>query len=395
MADHPGSNADAATWPDAHWAAVLPPPPQPALDVRRLTAAALAAPRDFPAIEQAVVPGDRVVIAAETNVPQLADVLRGIVDALPVAALEAVDVLVSDEARPELIDQLREALPSQVVLTQHTPEDREALALLAANESGEPLYLHRLLADADFVLPVVVARPADSLEPPMRGGQLAPTLADPASRRRFRYNRLARRESQDREAREVAWLLGVQLLVAIMPARDGSVFQILAGDPESTAEAAAALVPTEDPTAKAASSPGTGAADLVIAPIAGGPEQQTWQNVGRALHAARRWVRPGGTIVIDSALQQPPRGSLRRLAEGRDGDEDAIRKQLVKDDDPSATTAVVMLDALRDGRVILKSQLPVEEVELLGLGAIPADVSLSRLVQGHEDYVVLPAAHLL
>src|SRR4051812_45603845 len=54
------------------------PAGSPSADVERLVAEALEHPHDYPPLRQAVVPGDRVVIAFDAEVPQPRAVLEAV-----------------------------------------------------------------------------------------------------------------------------------------------------------------------------------------------------------------------------------------------------------------------------------------------------------------------------
>ena len=80
---------------------------------------AVEQPLDFPPLGEVVVPGDSVTIAVDPNVPDLQDVVAGIVDALPLGDLADVVVLLNEEAQASTLEQLREVLPASVAVKQH------------------------------------------------------------------------------------------------------------------------------------------------------------------------------------------------------------------------------------------------------------------------------------
>ena len=58
-------------------------------DVHRLVVEALENPRQYPPLRQAVVPGDRVVIALDIEVPEIRGVLAAVCETLQQAGVEA------------------------------------------------------------------------------------------------------------------------------------------------------------------------------------------------------------------------------------------------------------------------------------------------------------------
>jgi hypothetical protein len=96
--------------------------------------------------------------------------------------------------------------------------------------------------------------------------------------------------------------------------------------------------------------------------------------------------------VIVSTIERRPGPVIRRLRQMQEGDEEAVRRKLLKEKHRDVTTATVLLDATRDGRVVLFSQLPEEEVEQLGIGAMRDPAALQRLIAAHDSCGILHGA---
>ena len=73
----------------------------------------------------------------------------------------------------------------EIALVTHDPSDRQGLAYLAATERGDPIFLNRLLTDADVVLPVGCMQAETT--PGYFGlqGGIFPTYADAKTQARF------------------------------------------------------------------------------------------------------------------------------------------------------------------------------------------------------------------
>jgi hypothetical protein len=359
-------------------------------DVRRAAERAALAPQDYPSIDQAIVDGDDVVLAVDANVPQLPQVVAGIIDALPVTKLGSVAVVLSDEALPETQLALRDLLASEISrgleipVEVHQPDDRETLGYLAANSSAEAIYLNRRLLDADLVIPVIVARPTGSLDASPNDGGVFPAFADAETQRRLRAEALAAGGGDDREASEAAWLLGIQFLVAVVPTAEADVNAIVAGTPAGIRRFA-------DPTIESSwRRDSSRKASIVIACLDGDRQQQTWENVGRALHVARHLIRPGGTVVVTSQLGQPIGRSMRWLSGNEPSEK--IEMRIKRDKRRDALTAALILQLQREGRVLLLSQLPADQVESLGIGVVEQVGQLVKLVEGHDSCAIVRAA---
>lgn len=354
-------------------------------DARQAARLAVQSPEEFPSVEQAIVDGDSVTIAFDPNVPQPEAILQGLIDALPLDQIASLVVLLGDEATEATVESIRAVMPDGVEVVVHDPRNRDELGYLAANEGADPIYLNRHLTNADFVLPVTVGRLSGALDPVYDAGAVFPMLADAASQQRFRSARLSGKE-YEREPAEAAWLLGFPMLVVVSPTADGDVGRVVAGTPAGIDRLLAVDFQANWQRG------GAQTAELVIACLNGSQQQQTWENLGRALFIAKQLVEPEGTVVILSSIDRRPGPAIRRLRGLQQGDEEATRQQILKDKHRDVTTAAVLLDATRDGRVVLYSQLPPEEVEELGIGAMNAPESLKRLIAAHESCGILRGA---
>ncbi len=352
--------------------------------------AALAAPRGYPPLAAAVVPGDHVAIAVGKALPQLASLLRGAIAALVEAGIEPADITVLTAEPLDGAGRVAEELAAAgVKVAVHNPCDDASLAMVAITASGLPLRFNRALAEAEFVLPIAAARSAlagDGATAKYAG--LFPQFSGRETADRF-YARgkstpAERRAERIAEANEAGWLLGVGLSVNVVPAAGGGVAAVLAGDPAQVAAAAAEQF--EEIWERPAASQG----DLVIAALAGDAEEQTWSNLARALSAAERMLGPEGAIAVCSALDQSPSGSFERLQDAVDFG--AVAQRLRRDHAADARPAMILAQALQRGSVYLRSRLPADVVESLGMTPIESDAELSRLAAGRRHCIVIEEA---
>ena len=163
----------------------------------------------------------------------------------------------------------------------HDPAETAQLAYLAATGDAHPVYLNRLLCDADVVVPISSNRVAGA--PGYFGvyGSLYPTFSDVSTIGRFHAPGSAVHVPQYRrrcaEAKEVAWLLGVQFAVQAIPGPGDSVLGIVAGQADEVAEQSGRMC--SEAWAYSVPHP----ADLVLAMVNGDQEQQNWHAVGHAV----------------------------------------------------------------------------------------------------------------
>jgi len=91
-----------------------------------------------------------------------------------------------------------------------------------------------------------------------------------------------------KEASHALWLLGIQFVVQVIPGPQESVVDVIAGQVDAVAQRSGQRF--AEVWRGAIPEP----ADLVVACLDGGEEQQTWDNVIRALALASEVVADGG-----------------------------------------------------------------------------------------------------
>ncbi|WP_442483090.1 lactate racemase domain-containing protein [Aeoliella sp. SH292] len=360
-------------------------------DVIAATRAALESPLDFPPLSQAIVPGDQVAIAIGAGVREQANVVRGIVATLEQAGTEpsAIQIVTGSVAEANTLrGELDDLTAGGSVVVGHVASDDESLCFLAAVDE-EPLVISRQLFEADLVIPVGCGRPAKSRDARGPFESVFPRFADALTQRRYSQadaldaptSGAIRRQETD----QVGWLLGAAMVVEVVPARGGGVAQILAGAPEAVAREVAAACDRE--WACGVEQP----ARLVVATLAGGPDEQTWDNVARALHAAGMAADADeSSVAICTQLDTLPGETLHKLIATGGDLERAARLHSSQSDDAAAAWEIYK--ALCRGPVYFMSQLPPELVEDLGMTPIASAKELARLAERSETCIVLNEA---
>jgi nickel-dependent lactate racemase len=371
------------------------PQGDPLPDLVAAATAALAAPIDYPALAQCTTPGDRVVVALDRGLPQAAEVTAAVVHALVNAGVDADGITVLETQADQLAGAgdprrlLSPALQKRVALVVHDPDDRRELAYLAADEAGEPILINRAMHEADVVLPVGCLRSEQSAGYFDIHGVVYPTFSDTKTLQRFRSvgtlnGHAARRRELLAAVDHVAWLLGITLTVQLVPAAGEQVLQVLAGLSDSVRLRGHDLYHTiwDCPVKQQA--------DLVLAAIEGGPAQQTWENLGRALQVAEHFVDEGGAIALCCELSAPPGPAMQHLA-GESSREAALR-HVAKKRPVDTLPAAQLAHALDRSKVYLLSRLDAALVEDLEMIPINGPDELARLAQKHPSCILLANA---
>lgn len=360
-------------------------------------------------IRDALMPGDRLAIAVEPDLPCAEQVLQGVLRVVEACEPGEIKVVTSAWIGDQQGERIRQALPSSVELIFHNISDRDQLSYLGADEEAEPIRLSNVLVDSDVVLPISVMRYQDPLAGGANADVLCPGLSDQGV-----WNRLIRRTSRafenlpagestalgsaawaDRQIEQVRWALGAPVSVGVEVIAGGAIGRVLTGDPSSVRDSMRGLNPTPDQDS------GQDAAEVTIVCVEGDESQQTLANLVRAAWVGRSHSQPTGSVVVVSDIR-----SLSPVAKASPPSDDSPRVDGVVDEDatdsadetiPQSAFARRLLTSLINGndserRYLLWSRCPAEMVESVGFGVIENEASLARLIQQHPRCRVVRVA---
>jgi hypothetical protein len=340
--------------------------------------AALEAPRDYPALRQTVVPGDRVTIALDPAIRDSGVVLGVIAEILRDAGVEGENLRVL--VPPVGGEALDGSLPAGAVLAVHDPTDRTELAYLATTKEGRRVYLNKHLTDADMVLPVGLfgfdpilgyRGPASLVFPGLTDRD---TIVAHRSRLRTDGDVPHAKWSQANldESIEVNWLLGSLLHLGFVPAARGYA-ELIAGRDSAVREQGAAWLEqhwTFRPQSRA---------EIVVAGVAGEGAHTSLEALAEGLAVATRLVQHGGKIVILSRASGAIGPAMRRLIDAGDAERGStLLHGHEKDDDFHLASRVARAVSWAD--VFLYSRLPRDLVEDLSMVPIEKPEQARRLV---------------
>ncbi|MHB8898107.1 MAG: lactate racemase domain-containing protein [Thermoguttaceae bacterium] len=371
--------------------------PVVAVNVAEQVGSVLAAPTGIPPLSRCLTPSDQVVIAQEDGLPGGAEISAAVVEYLADAGVDPDGIRVLRSAADAAqgsnnpLPLLSEDLQSRVRLLDHEPGNQNSLAFLATARSGNPVWLNRVLADADMVIPIGCVH--GRAVPGHFGlhGAVYPTFADKEAQKRFRSPtalgaRGRYRRSLVDAVEEVGWLLGIVFTIQVVPGVGDSPGEIVAGGVDAVRRQARALyrkhwrwdVPHR--------------ARIVVAGIEGGPRQQTWRNLARSLAAAMECVEDEGAIVLCCQMSETPGEGVECLRTSRSRQE-AVRKIT---DSPPADALVVaeMVRALDRVDVYFRSGLDRGLLEDLMISPIDTDAELNRLISRFPSGILLGNAPL-
>jgi nickel-dependent lactate racemase len=368
---------------------------RPLADLAGATMTALAEPIDYPKLAQSITPVDRIVLALDRGVPQVAHVTATVVAALVEAGLapDGITVLQSPPALDVGGDDpcrlIAAPLRQRITHLIHDPDDHRQLAYLAASEAGEAIFIQRAMHEADVVLPVGCLRAEGIAGYFGIHSPVFPTFSDTKTMQRFRtFGSLnghgRRRRELVAEVDHVAWLLGVNFTIQVLPAAADGVLHVLSGQSDSVRTRGRELYRA------AWGWPAPPRASLVVAAIEGDAREQTWENVGRALQVADGFVEEDGAIVVCCDLAARPGPAVRHMAHAQ-WRESAMRH--VDQQRPiDAVPAVQLAHALNRHKVYLLSRLDPSVVEELDVIPVAGPDELLRLGRQHASCLLLSNA---
>jgi len=389
------------------------PQGQPLDDPRAAVARALVEPLDYPPLARGTTPGDRVVLALDRSIPQASQVIAAVIESLVEAGVDPDGIAIlrtrsdAEAAGDDPCRLLSKSLLARISLLTHDPADRRSLAYLAANDAGEPILIHRALHEADLVLPIGCLRGDSAAGYFGIHGSVFPMFSDARTLGRFRKGDRPRlppsgpqgashkrglspldRGSQHRqltaESDHVAWLLGINFTIQVVPGGGERIMHVVAGQSDAVRRRGRQLYRA------AWDGPMVRRASLVVAAIEGGPGLQTWEDFGRALDTASSLVEDGGAMAVCCDLAADPGPAVQQMAGAPS--RAALLRRIGKDPPEDALPAAQLARALDRGKVYLLSRLPPSLVEELDVIPIAGGEELARLARQHKSGILLANA---
>ena len=350
----------------------------------RKFAEAIAAPRQFPPLSLAVVPGDKVAVAMDLRADEARVAVAELARVFAEAGVEDFTV-VSESVAPE-------GLPAGVTWERHDPDDKTRLAYLATTEGGRRIYLNRAITDADFVLPIGTLAHDRTLGYRGPWSAVYPTLSDRETQTRYRG--LAATDPSKRtddppsgldESSEVGWLIGCQLQVGVLPAVSGSGSEVLAGLESTVREQGT------DAVDRLWTFQVSERADVVLAGVGGPGRFASVDDLGEALASASNLVRRGGKIVALARLEGPIGPAVRRLA-GAENPKAAANRLRGHEGEADYVAARQIAAALAWADIYLSSDLDSDTVEDLAIIPLGRPEEARKLAKSAASLVVVNQA---
>lgn len=370
--------------------------PPPVVDLEAQLAAALASPLEFPALKQAVLADDRIVLALDRCTPQAPALVRGVWDVLAANGVQPRDVLILQPASlsTTLLEDPRNQLPEdvreQVGWIRHDPAaDDGQFAYLAATTAGDRVYLAREAVDADLVLTIgpicfdsVLGHRGTSsvLYPGLSKSEVISRAHGQGHDELGPADQRGIRQTID----EVGWLLGVQFTVQVVPGVGGDVADVIAGAQDAVFHRGKSRL--EDRWGMRLDE----RVDFVLVAVEADEAGHDWPQIGAALETARRLVEKDGRILVLSQLNSELSPGLELLQECRTP-RDALQP-LRRSAPEDLVTATQVARATDWAQVYLLSELEDDVVEDLFAIPLSTDEEARRLLESADRMAIVASA---
>jgi len=348
-------------------------------------------PVEFPGIEQAVLPEDKLVVVIDVDTPCADLIFAELWRRLCLAGVSAENVTVVQPAIWKKVNGvdprrlLTEAERDQFPLERHDPTVEGSCAYLASTAGGERVYLSRLLTDADVVMTIGPVEFDSVLGVRGTASSLYPGLSDVDALRRAQgqgheelgpFDVRPFRQMVD----EIGWLLGLQLSVAVIPSGGTGAHQIFFGQTDVV------LKQSKQQLKKNWTVRADERAELVLVTVTADANGHGWDQVAAAVDAGRRLVERNGRIVVLSQIDEAPGPGLEILKTVREP-RDALRP-IQKVSTPDLIAASRIATAVDWANVSLLSKRPAAEISDLFLIPLESEQEARRLLQ-HEDLTAI------
>ncbi len=366
------------------------------IDLPKVMKQALAAPENFPPLNESVFPGDSIAVVLQSDLPHPRLVLAALIEQLSSLRVAMSDIVVVITRRtadqlglnPEVFEIPEHNKPegkrpaifpvefefNSINFQVQDPENQSGHAYLVANAEGDPIHINRILVDADVVLPIGFPKPGTASQ---QGDCIYPDFSHESTRHRF-SNGDSSLVSRWQEIELANDSLGAFLSIQIVCGPGDTIRQVCCGSRHDVLKSA--RVATNQLWAFEWST----RSEVVVATIESNPVDQNWDDFANAVVSASLVSNSDGPIVIWSDIVKNPDRNIRK----------ACMSQFEDGISPKLSGSLQRLAAIvKDRPVFLRSGLNRNLVEELGLGFVETAAEVVRIAEPYATGVVIRDAH--
>lgn len=356
---------------------------QPALVIQ----SALNEPLEYPGVERAVVPGDRIAIVVDPETPCWADIIAALRKRLLSAGIEsdAIRVVLNREiSEQDLPANLSSAAVGTVISHSEAMQGRSVY--LASTAEGQRIYLPEEIGEADFIISVGPFGFDEQWGYRGTCSIIYPCFASQEEQAKFHTG--SQQDLTPETSRgtrqtidEVGWLLGLQYTVQVIPSGAGKLGHVISGANDAVYREAVNLLDRHWRIQN------KNRVETVVISLPTEPGCNLWQAITRTCNAARSLVQPHGRAMLLTDLKELPRELIDPLTMCDDLN-DAMRL-LNSLDSPEAKALRAMVSLAQSSRLYLLSELEPDLLENLYCIPLANQDEMRRAIQGADSCALL------
>ncbi len=349
--------------------------------------AAIDEPLEYPKIDQAVVPGDRVCLVVDPETPCWPEIVAHLRQQLLSAGLDSDSIRVVLNREVDESDIPANLSPEKVGKVIPYGDVMKGRAVyLASTAEGQRIYLPEEIGEADFIVSLGPFGFNDQWGYHGTCSVIYPAFASSEEQEKFRAgNQQELTPETSRGTRqtidEIGWLLGLQYTVQVIPSRAGKLGHIISGANEAVYREAVNLLDQNWRVQNAKR------AETVVISLPTEPGCNLWQAIQRTCRAARSLVQADGRVMLLTDLKELPRELIDPLATCEDLS-DAIRL-LNSLNSPEAKALHAMVSLAQTTRLYLLSDLEPDLLENLFCIPLADQKEMQNAIQGGDSYALL------
>lgn len=345
--------------------------------------AALLEPIDYPPVDQAIVPGDRVVLVVDPETPQWQLIVAGLRERILSRGIEPESIQVVMNA-PCAGTLLETAGAVEVIPHDNVMSGRQVY--LASTAEGERIYLPELIGEADYIITVGVLGYDDHFGYRGTNTGIYPAFAGKAERERFSVSASSELAPEDSHGvrqyvDEIGWLLGLQYSIQVVPSAAGEMAHVVSGACDSVLQRGKKLL---DESWRSAAGERAETVLISLLSIEGTPDLA---GLARGCQVAARLVEADGRVLFLTDLNEIP-DEARTILEA-DSDLDRIARKFTKSTCPEVNALGALIRLTQRAKVYLLSGLDPDLVESLQCIPLSNETELERAIQQGSSYAVL------
>ncbi|MEZ6092765.1 MAG: hypothetical protein R3C03_00795 [Pirellulaceae bacterium] len=335
------------------------------LSIEHLLEKAWTTPVDYPSITESIFAGDVVALVVDSEEQVVHELAKQLAVRLRASTECEVHIVVTERDGKQF---WTESL-GDIEITRHNPDDDQAMAMLAIDGRDQPIYINRVLFDADVAIPVTEKISG----PPSAEDCVVPNFLGTENQAFFRDASNAERRA---EIRLVNQHLGTFMQFQVSVGVGGKLSQLWFGE----REAVEGLAERENRAAwqvnLSTSSP------IVIGTIEGTSSAQNWSEIVKAIRTLDQIAAPNAPIVISCSIDQLPSKAIRRALSRESSSSKGTSQELNELSEIAASHPL-----------FLHSGLSAADTESLGFGNVNQLGELKRLLERFGPGTMLRDAH--